>query len=291
MSEQKEIEINSNKQKKNVKKQRKESLRRKNVGVVGKIDVGDQDTLSKNTKIRFDDEFIAEDIEDSIQTDQISNQDEESDSETDDEVEQVSSSAAKEAALKLLATERQTRKVETAISNKRKRKSSEKEAEDKVESDDDLDEDFFAMVDSARENDAKLKKLKNESNKRKNKLGRHTTFVSEDSDVASGSANMPIHADANIDVVILPTSNSISKIDDEDERVSVAFQERVAIELSTSLSTKPSNKALLFCRGSHSKTNEDGDYIQVKRSRKMKYSKNAVRKPNPNFAIRKMNLV
>merc|ERR1712038_455603 len=140
--------------------------------------------------------------------------------------------------------------------------------EENDQSEDDLDEEFLAMVDSARENDAKMKKRKKESTMRVNKLGRHTTFVSEEGGVDS---KKPIHAGHNIEVVVLPRGEAE---DDDDHLTNMVVQERSALMLSSDLGTQPSKTAMSFCRGSHRQNQtvgKDEKQYQLKRSRKMKY--------------------
>jgi hypothetical protein len=303
--DEKQIEITSPRRSKRLVKeskiQRKADLRKKNLGLgIGTIDVN---APSKSNKIRFDDdieEVVVEEEEVTAPTKEKGDgdEDDEGEDESDDEVEEVSASTAKNQALQIRAAERETRQVESAISQKRKRKkkTTEKDAivpvatpDDSDGSDDDeLDEDFLAMVDSARENDAKMKKLKQESSLRVNKLGRHTTFVSEENE--SGTKN-PIHADHNIEVVVLPSSNTEEggSGSDEDQQTNIIAQEKAALALSSNLGTKASNTALLFCRGrqpSNQTLGKNEKKYAVKRSRKMKYRLSAGR-PSANFVVKK----
>ncbi len=265
------------------KTKRKAELRRKNLGLgIGTIDVNATATKSKQ-KIRFDDDFVAEqeekvEAEHSEEKEAINNivdgiEDEEEDD--DDEVEQVSASFAKNEALQLRAAERETRKVESAITQKRKRKKKVIEADD-----DELDEDFLALVDSTREDNAKVKKLEQKSKPRLS-LGRHTTFVSEENETTT---KKPIHADHNIKVVVLPT-----EIKNDDQQTNIVAQEKSALALSSDLSTEPSKTAMLFFRGSHllqRNSKKGDDQTSFKRSRKMKY-KVSIGRPASNFLVKK----
>lgn len=224
-----------------VKSQRKQDLRQKNLGVVGKIDI-DETPQSNTKKILFGDDFVASDYESAAETEEEaeamakaraeskakekaramskleevteapSEVEENADSDSDDEVEEVGASAAKKQALDVMAAERETRKQEAAISSKRKRKTRLKEdkkntniqsEEEDDDEDDDLDEDFFASVDEERRQEANAKKVRKDFDKKK--YGKHTTFVSEmDDPNLPGSITAPIDIDHSIEVVILP---------------------------------------------------------------------------------------
>ena len=274
------------------KSQRKEDLRKKNLGIgIGKINAAAAES-PKTNKILFQDDFVASDY-DSDENDKEALEQNDDDSEDydedddefsdDDEVEQVSASAAKQQAMDMRAAERKTRIEEAAISQKRKRKTKEipKPVQPDSDDEDELDDDFLAMVDEERVNEAKSKRMNKEKSSGKNKLGRHTTFVSEADDPnAPGSITAPIVADHNIEVVVLPGLSAEDRGDDGDRHV---------LSLSSGLGTEPSGTALLFCRGSQSQalrnkaTPEKG--FEVKRSRKMKYGLTRG-KPSSNFAVR-----
>ena len=276
------------------KSRRKAELRKKNLGLgIGRIDVNAKP--NKSTKLKFDDDYEIdqEEEEELVDMKQDGNYDSDDD---DDEVEQVSASAAKSEALQVLASERETRKVENALTHKRKRKkktvvdilapsSNQNDDNEDDDDDDDLDEEFLSMVDTARANDSKMKKLEKESNVKLKKMGRHTTFVSEESEAGAMKA---IHADHNIDVVVLPLSNARSGDVANDEQESSILQEKAELSLSSDLSTTPSNAALLLCRGTHNMQGNSGGSKQyaVKRSRKMKY-KMSLGRPSSNFAVRR----
>jgi hypothetical protein len=260
------------------KSKRKAELRKKNMGIgIQKIDLN---APAQNKKITFDDYIDEEEEEQSFEQKKVENsQLQETDDESDDEVEQVTASVAKDEALQSRAAERKTRIQMNAFSQKRKRKSKEIEELDDDE-DDELDDDFFSMVDSAKENDFKMKKLKKDSDVRVNKLGRHTTFVSEENDSTSTKS---INADHNIEIVVLPSSRV--KTDDENQQVDSISKGKATISLSSDLSTEPSKTALLFCRGNHGKQ-RNNKIEPLKKSRKMKY-KFSLGKPSANFAVKR----
>jgi hypothetical protein len=267
------------------KTQRKTDLRKKNLGLLdGSINVdGVTDGFgSKPNKILFGDDFVASDCEsnkdDSEEKEEIPDtKDFNEGSSSDDEVEQVTASTAKKQAMELFAAERKTRKEEKALVSKRKRKAKEsslfqnkqgKGEHDKGDEEDDqiLDDDFFALVDEERKSEAELKKLKTKNST--NKVGRHTTFVSDfDHHDVQGSIVHPISAEHGIQVVVLPDLNSEEGLQDKVQK------EKYLESLTASLGTEPSKTALLYCRGSQMLQNtqmvEKG--FEVKRSRKMKY--------------------
>jgi hypothetical protein len=284
---------------KKIKSQRKEDLRKRNLGVgIGKIDV-DEVEKSTNKKITFDDDFVASDYESDDENDAANNEDEDEDERdqdsdeesSDDEVEQVSASTAKQEAMEMRAAERKTRKEETALSHKRKRKTKAKEKEIQVmampemsdSEDDDLDDDMLELIDSERKAESKLKKLrkKAEGSLTKN-LGKHTTFVAEDDDPSSrlGSIDAPIAADHNIDVVVLPGLRSEDAVtDDNGDAASgssgyIGARDKQIVSLSSNIGTKPSETANLLCRGRSTLARNATDIesgFEVKRSRKMNY--------------------
>ncbi len=273
-----------------IKSQRKQDLRKKNLGVgLGKIEV---DETPKNKKITFDDNFVASDYEESENDEKLpvdpnegpSEGDEAS--ESDDEIEQVSASISKQQAMDMFAAERKSRKEESAVSHKRKRRVKDiipksPPVEDPPGSDDndddELDEEFFAAVDEEREQNAKAKKSKRGILDQE-KIGRHTTFVSD-----VGENNEPTDAGHNIEVVVLPGLSSEDGGGEEQN----ASRVKQAVALSARLGTEPSKSALLFCRGSHSIHAENVEKgFEVKRSRKAKY-KLARGKPLGNFSIKR----
>ncbi len=272
---------------KTLKSKRKEELRKRNLGLgIGSIDVATPEA-PVNKKITFGDDFVASDYD----SDENEAQKEEegsandSDEESDDEVELVSTKAAKKEALELRAAERKTRKEEISLSHKRKRKTKEKpvlKAPDSDSDDDEIDDDMLDEIDSERKAESKLKKMKKENDALNILRGKHTTFVSEHDDPTSaGSMSAPIDAEHNIDVVVLPEMNSEQSHGEE---------KRHALSLSSSLGVKPSETALLFCRGSQALHNELSRPAQkgfeVKRSRKMKYGLSKGR-PLVGFGTRK----
>lgn len=269
-----------------IKSQRKAELRKKNLGLgLGKIDVEEK----KSNKITFDDDFVASDY-DSDEHDEIPEKEvtpEDGDS-SDDEIEEVSASAAKQQAMEMFASERKTRKEELAFSSKRKRKTKEvpqlvqPEAESEEE---DFDEDFFAQVDEERKNESKVKKAK--KSQETQKLGRHTTFVSEEDDPnAVGSFNNPVKADHNIEVVVLPSTTGN---EEEGQNVDSNTRQKEVLSLAAGLGTAPSKTALSLCRGSLAVKEDLGEKgFEVKRSRRMNYSINRG-KAASNFAFRSNN--
>lgn len=269
-----------------IKSQRKAELRKKNLGLgLGKIDVEEK----KSNKITFDDDFVASDY-DSDEHDEIPEKEvapEDGDS-SDDEIEEVSASAAKQQAMEMFASERKTRKEELAFSSKRKRKTKEvpqlvqPEAESEEE---DFDEDFFAQVDEERKNESKVKKAK--KNKETQKLGRHTTFVSEEDDPnAVGSFNNPVKADHNIEVVVLPSTTGN---EEDGQNVDSNTRQKEVLSLAAGLGTAPSKTALSLCRGSLAGKEDLGEKgFEVKRSRRMNYSINRG-KAASDFAFRSNN--
>ena len=272
------------------KSKRKADLRRKNMGLgIGNIDVN-ASSSNKGKKIRFDNHSDDDDGDDDGSVgdhdivDENDNQklEEEKEEESDDEVEQVSAAVAKEKSLQIRAAEREIRKVENSMTQKRKRKKKVTKEEHLDDEDDELDEDFFAMVDTARENDSKVKKLKQESIISAKKLGRHTTFVSEDKNLA----NNIVQADHNIEVVVLPSSRE-DDIEDN-QNINDVLHEKAAATLSSDLSSEPSKTALLFCRGHsrNSNVSQSGQKQVFRRSRQMKY-KLSLGKPAANFAVKK----
>jgi len=271
------------------KSKRKADLRRKNMGLgIGNIDVN-ASSSNKGKKIRFDNHSDDDDDDDGSVgdhdiVDDNDNQklEEEKEEESDDEVEQVSAAVAKEKSLQIRAAEREIRKVENSMTQKRKRKKKVTKEEYLDDEDDELDEDFFAMVDTARENDSKVKKLNQESIISTKKLGRHTTFVSEDKNLA----NNIVQADHNIEVVVLPSSRE-DDIEDN-QNINDVLHEKAAATLSSDLSSEPSKTALLFCRGHsrNSNVSQSGQKQVFRRSRQMKY-KLSLGKPAANFAVKK----
>lgn len=257
---------------------RKEELRKRNLGVgIGKIDITTDAPVNK--KITFSDDFVASDYESDENDIQKGDEHDPNDSEeeeSDDEVEQVSASTAKKEALELRAAERKTRKEELALSHKRKRKTKEipvMKAPESDSDDDDIDDAMLEEIDSERKEESRLKKMKKNANAPNVKRGKHTTFVSENDDpTIAGSMTKPISSDHNIDIVVLPELNS------EQANSGGMFpvaREKHNLSLSSSLGTKPSETALLFCRGSQALRNEisepSEEGFEVKRSRRMKF--------------------
>jgi hypothetical protein len=267
-----------NKLPKGTKARRKTELRRRNLGVgIGKIDIGS----THSNKIRFNDNFIAEESEeDQIQA--ISEGAEDDESDDDEAVEQVSSSKAREAALELREAERKTRVEEKAKVQKRKRK----KKIDSYESDEDLDEDFLAMVDSHRETEAQTKSMKKRHEDQGN-LNRHTTFISNDDEQITLDGT--INVGHNIEVVLLPGGMSNEDDGPGDESMNKIMKGKYEVNLSANLSTVPSEGALAFMRSSLTLGRKQETGIKnsfIKRSRRMKYSVGK-KMPAKNFLVKK----
>jgi hypothetical protein len=277
-----------------LKTKRKVDLRQKNLGLVtGSIDTsGQANERDKPNKILFGDDYDASDVvsdkqgcqEEILQpvSDAIIEED------SDDEVEHISSSTAKKQAIEMFAAERKTRKEEKAFTSKRKRKTKEpSESHNKpIEDDEDhqvLNDEFFSILDEERKNKSKAKKMKNQ-NLITHPVGRHTTFVSDiDDSNRKGSILDPMSVGHDVQVVVLPDLSS--EVETQDNRK--ALREKYLESLSASLGTKPSETALLYCRGSQSldmKGREKG--FQIKRSRRMKYSLTRGH-PSSAFKVRK----
>lgn len=133
------------------------------------------------------------------------------------------------------------------------------DSDDDDADDDDLDEEFLAMVDSERQTELRLQKLRKKAEKRRKlqaekKIGRHTTFVSDDGDgalIGENAIGQSIEADHGIDVVVLPTvkrSGGGASDDDSDESGS-EDEGYGRVDVSVVLGTKPSKAAMLFSRG------------------------------------------
>ncbi len=248
-----------------IKSERKQNLRKKNLGVgIGKIDIQEKSS-EKTNKILFDDDFVASDYESNDEKNESAKSSEPlSDDESDGEIEQVSAATAKQQAMDMFAAERKTRKEESAVSHKRKRKtkdapaaSSPNASDDEEEEEDELDEDFFAAVDQERRMDAKAKK--DRKGLTLTTIGKHTTFVSENDEIQA-----PTDVGNNIEVVVLPGLSSEEGAEEESNKHIVSS--------SAGLGTEPSATALLFCRGGQSlqeSSQEKG--FEVRRSRKSKY--------------------
>ena len=196
----------------------------------------------------------------------------------DDAIEEVKSGAAKADALRQMQAEREQKKKQAAgkkKKNRSKRKAEEEPKEavppsddeegpedrgsDSDDDSDDLDEEFLAMVDSERQTELRLQKLRKKAEKRRKlqaekKIGRHTTFVSDDGNgalIGENAIGQSIEADHGIDVVVLPTvkrSGGGASDDDSDESGS-EDEGYGRVDVSALLGTKPSKAAMLFSRG------------------------------------------
>lgn len=272
---------------------KKSELRKQNMGVGLKIDGDGSGGVAaggrQNKKITFD-----SDDEDDIAQDELDNMDgpdssaveadkdndgDNSDDDDDDAIEEVKSGAARADALRQMQAEREQKKKQAAGKKKKNRskRKSEEEAEEVAppsddeegpedqdsdtddDDDDDLDEEFLAMVDSERQTELRLHKLRKKAEKRRKlqaekKIGRHTTFVSDDGDGAllgENAIGQSIAADHGIDVVVLPTvkrSGGGASDDDSDESGS-EDEGYGRVDVSAVLGTKPSKAAMLFSRG------------------------------------------
>ena len=198
------------------------------------------------------------------------------DDDDDDAVEEVKSGAARADAMMQIRAEREMAR-EAAVSTKKKRRSNKRKQQEVVQSeeekedvpdddskdeqaqDDDLDEEFLAMVDSERQTELQLRKLRKKAEKRRKlqaekKIGRHTTFVSDDGDgLIEGGFADPIQAEHGIDVVVLPSvkrataggrSDDSDNDDDNDEDEGYG-----RVDVSAVLGSAPSKAASLFSRG------------------------------------------
>jgi nucleotide-binding universal stress UspA family protein len=198
------------------------------------------------------------------------------DDDDDEAIEEVESGAAKADALRQMKAERDQQKKQAA-GKKKKNRSAKRKAEEEAEevvppsddeetpedrgSDDDLDEEFLAMVDSERQTELHLQKLRKKAEKKRRKLqaekkiGRHTTFVSDDGDgalVGEDAIGQSIQADHGIDVVVLPTvrrSGGGGGSDDDSDESGSEDEGYGRVDVSAVLGTKPSKAAVLFSRG------------------------------------------
>ena len=266
---------------------KKSELRKHNMGVGLKID---GDGGRQNKKITFDsddEDDIAKDVLDDMDApDSTANANKDidgdnSDDDDDDAIEEVKSGAARADALRQMQAEREQKKKQAAgkkKKNRSKRKAEEEpeevapptddgegpedqdsDSDDNDDEDDDLDEEFLAMVDSERQTELRLQKLRKKAEKRRKlqaekKIGRHTTFVSDDGDgalIGENAIGQSIEADHGIDVVVLPTvkrSGGGASDDDSDESGS-EDEGYGRVDVSAVLGTKPSKAAMLFSRG------------------------------------------
>lgn len=287
---------------------KKSELRKHTMGVGLKID-GDGGGR-QNKKITFDsddEDDVAQDVLDGMDAlDSTANADKDidgdnsdDDDDDDDAIEEVKSGAAKADALRQMQVEREQKKKQAAgkkKKNRSKRKAEEEPEEvspplddeegpedqgsdsDDDDEDDDLDEEFLAMVDSERQTELRLQKLRKKAEKRRKlqaekKIGRHTTFVSDDGDgalIGENAIGQSIEADHGIDVVVLPTvkrSGGGASDDDSDESGS-EDEGYGRVDVSAVLGTKPSKAAMLFSRGQV----ECGD-VRRKGNKKVRRSK------------------
>ena len=179
-------------------KKRKEDLKSKTMGVGLKISV---DGGSSNKKIVFDD-FVPSDDEENdndVSTGQQQQEDDE-----DDAVEEVQGTAARDEVLDQMKTEAQQ---SLKTKKKRKRKTRPEKEKDSDDDEDILDEDFFAQLDSARQEEFKEKEELAKSQAREAMKGKHTTFVFANN--KEENASDPVDVSENIQVVVLNKDSGI----------------------------------------------------------------------------------
>ena len=298
---------------KSTKKQKKKDLRTKNLGLGLKISI---DNSEPNKKIVFnesDDENVKIDINNDDQSIEIIEQ--KTEVESDDEVEEVKALDAKAQAQLQRNTERQSRALSSQNTHKLKRKRAQPISDEDGESsdgsgtsnsDDDSDsnsdedqedmedekdnfltEDFFSQVDSERERNRLKKKVLKKSLSKVNidtgksnlYQGKHTTFVTEDSDPVKSRKDI-VTDNTNLEVIVLEGNKGQS-----------SFKDRKGLVLSAQLGTKPSKVALNLSR---TKVHASGTLCTNKsnlpankqwtRSKKMKYTRRTGR-PAPVFTI------
>lgn len=243
----------------------------------------------QNKKITFDSDDEAQDVLDGEEAPKDSNNKDEKakggafdedDEDDDDVIEEVKSGTARADALRQMQAEREQKKKQAEDKKKKKKNRSKRKAEaeakevvppsddevdqgDKQESDsddgdddDELDEEFLAMVDSERQTELKLQKLRKKAEKRRKlqaekKIGRHTTFVSDGGDgalIGEDAIGQSIQAEHGIEVVVLPSVKRGASGDGSDESGS-EDEGYGRVDVSAVLGTKPSKAAILLSRG------------------------------------------
>ena len=270
---------------------KKSELRKHTMGVGLSIDgdgSGGAAGGRQNKKITFDSDDEAQDVLDDDEAPKDSNNkdekggdfDEDDEDDDDDAIEEVKSGTARADALRQMQAEREQKKKQAEDKKKKKKNRSKRKAEaeakevvppsddevdredqqesdsDNGDDDDELDEEFLAMVDSERQTELKLQKLRKKAEKRRKlqaekKIGRHTTFVSDDGDgalIGEDAIGQSIQAEHGIEVVVLPSVKRGASGDDSDESGS-EDEGYGRVDVSAVLGTKPSKAAMLFSRG------------------------------------------
>mmetsp|Transcript_16502 Transcript_16502/g.41408 ORF Transcript_16502/g.41408 Transcript_16502/m.41408 type:complete len:302 (-) Transcript_16502:363-1268(-) len=187
-------------------KKQKEDLKSKTMGVGLKISV---DGGSSNKKIVFDD-FVPSDDEENdndVSThddkDLIGRQQQEEDD--DDVVEEVQGTTARDEVLDQMKTEAQQ---SLKTKKKRKRKTRPEKEKDSDDEEDIMDEDFFAQLDTARQEELKEQEELAKSQAREAMKGKHTTFVFANNE--EENATDPVDVNENIQVVVLNKDSGIA---------------------------------------------------------------------------------
>jgi len=182
------------------RKKRSHDLRSKNVGVVGKIDIGQSLNNRKKTSFGDDDEdevVTDEDKLDSMKGSSTEIDDKEksdsSDDDEDDQVEEVKASTAKELAQKQRQQERETSEQKKKDSRKRKKTVAKEESDNEEE----MDDAFFKELDM----DLDEEQNKKVQAKLKPK-GKRTTFIAEEDESINHTT------DHSIQVVVLESKNN-----------------------------------------------------------------------------------
>jgi len=244
----------------------------------------------QNKKITFDSDDEAQDVLDGEKAPKDSNNKDEKakggafgeddEDDDDDAIEEVKSGTARADALRQMQAEREQKKKQAENKKKKKKNRSKRKAEaeakeivppsgdevdqeeqqesdsDDGDDDDELDEEFLAMVDSERQTELKLQKLRKKAEKRRKlqaekKIGRHTTFVSDDGDgalIGEDAIGQSIQAEHGIEVVVLPSVKRGASGDGSDESGS-EDEGYGRVDVSAVLGTKPSKAAILLSRG------------------------------------------
>ena len=303
---------NNSRQQRATRSKKKSELRKHTMGVGLSIDGDGSGSASggrQNKKITFDSDDEAQDVLDDEEAPKDSNNkdvkggdefdEDDEDDDDDDAIEEVKSGTARADALRQMQAEREQKKKQAEDKKKKKKNRSKRKAEaeakevvppsddevdredqqesdsDNGDDDDELDEEFLAMVDSERQTELKLQKLRKKAEKRRKlqaekKIGRHTTFVSDDGDgalIGEDAIGQSIQAEHGIEVVVLPSVKRGASGDDSDESGS-EDEGYGRVDVSAVLGTKPSTAAMLFSRGQV----ECGD-ISRKGNKKVRRSK------------------
>lgn len=184
----------------------KEGLKSKNTGIGLSIDLSDEST-KQNKKIVFDD-TIGDDDEKILdettkgtveQSDQVQIGVTVNDKDDDDDaVEEVKGCTARDEIIQQIETEVKVAGKAKKKAKKRKEKKEEKVENDDDEDDDDLDDDFFEELETIKAEEQAKKELES----KKQKKGKHTTFVFRENNKAK-KLSTPKSVGHNIQVVVL----------------------------------------------------------------------------------------